>query len=353
MLDKQGQTVGQGAAAIQAGGNVVVNINQGLSATEVRQIVHDVLQTTLAEYKGVALAIAKARGEEVTEKFVTKLLADNPAGIEQAQTPDFQDSLFVLQKEYAKVGDEELGDLLVGLLVDQTKENDRTLLRNVLNEALRTAPRLSSDQISAISALFILFNVTNNGIDTLDTLGGFLQQHLKPFIKELENLSQASVSHLEFVGCGTNQPFASNGIEENFGRIYAGLFQKGITDQVVVDAGLSQQARALIIPCLNDSSQKQVAALNEQVLRDRAATVGLDESDIAKLFTLLQQGTMSPVEIRSTILSVAPYLKDLLDGWEKSPAKSFFLSVIGRAIAHGNVKRVIDGKFAPLSVWVS
>jgi hypothetical protein len=353
MLDKQTQDATEGSTAIQAGGNVVLNITQGLSATEVRQIVLDVLQVTLAEYKGVALAIAKMRGEEITEKLVEKLLIQNPEGIQQAQTPDFQDSLFFLQKEYAKVGDDELGDLLVNLLVDQTKEEARTLLRNVLNEALRTAPRLTASQIAAISALFIIFNVTNQAVESFEVLGQFLDKHLRPFVGDLEKISQGSISHLEFVGCGTNQPLTQNNLEETFGRMYLGLFQKGISDKQVSDSEISAKGSTLFITCINDAEKKQVAALNEQVLREKASQLNLPEDEVVKLLELLKQGAMAHPEIKDKLLSIAPYLQNVFQNWEKSPVKSFYLSVIGRAIAHGNVKRVIGETFAPLSVWVS
>jgi len=51
------------------------------------------------------MELAQARAEAVTDKFLQKLIAEHPVGLQQAQTPDFQDALFTVQKEHAKAGD--------------------------------------------------------------------------------------------------------------------------------------------------------------------------------------------------------------------------------------------------------
>jgi hypothetical protein len=352
MLDKQAQTATDGSTAIQAGGNVTV-INQGVPASEVREIAREVCKSILGEYTGLAIETARRRGEEITERLIEKLLIENPQAIKQAQTPEFQDSLLTIQREHAKVGDDELGGLLVDLLVDQTKEASRSLLRNVLNEALRAAPRLSPDQIAALSALFILFNVTYEGANSLEELGKFLDQHLKPFAPQLLRVSEASLSHLEFVGCGIIQPLTTNSIEAALGKIYCGLFQKGVDQDEVQKMDFGPIARGLIIPCLNDPHKLQVAALSERVLERRVNEQNISDEEAKKLLLLLQQGVMAPEQIREKLQTIAGYLQPIFEKWEKMALKSFSLTVVGRAIAHANVKRVIGGPFAPLAVWVA
>jgi hypothetical protein len=352
MLDKQNQAASDGSTAIQAGGNVTV-INQGTPASEVREIAREVCKSVLGEYTGLAIETARKRGEEITERLIEKLLLENPTAINQAQTPEFQDSLLTIQREHAKVGDEELAGLLVDLLVDQTKEASRSLLRNVLNEALRTAPRLSPNQIAALSALFILFNVTYEGANSLEELGKFLDQHLKPFASQLLRVSEASLSHLEFAGCGIIQPLTSNTVEAAFGKIYSGLFQKGISQDEVEKMSLSPIAQTLIIPCLNDSQKLQVGTLSDRILERRVKEQKISDEEAKKLLTLLQQGLMTPEQIQKKLLQIAVYLQPVFEKWEKMALKSFSLTVVGRAIAHANIKRTIEGPFAPLAVWVA
>jgi hypothetical protein len=60
-----------------------------------------------------------------------------------------QYAVFTAQREFARSGDDQLGDILVDILVDRTKEPDRSLLQIVLNESLNVAPKLTADQLAA------------------------------------------------------------------------------------------------------------------------------------------------------------------------------------------------------------
>ena len=117
MLNKdQSQDVGGGATAIQAGGSVTV-VNVGVTASEARQIALDVAKATFYELTGAAKETASIRVEEITEQVIKKLETDYPEGLQKAKDPDFQYALYTVQKEYARNGDKDLGDLLVDLLV--------------------------------------------------------------------------------------------------------------------------------------------------------------------------------------------------------------------------------------------
>ena len=136
MLNKdQKQNIAQGSTAIQAGGNVTIT-KTGLTYAEVRDVALDVFRANFYELAGVAKETAKARAEEITEEFLSKLQKEHPAGLEKSNDPDFQYALFTVQKEYARNGDKDLGDLLVDLLVDRSKQEQRDILQIVLNESL-------------------------------------------------------------------------------------------------------------------------------------------------------------------------------------------------------------------------
>ncbi|MER2512158.1 MAG: LPO_1073/Vpar_1526 family protein, partial [Nitrosomonas ureae] len=97
MLNKdQSQEVGEGATAIQAGGNVSVT-KVGLSYSEVRDVALDVFRANFYELAGAAKEIARERAEQITEEFLKKLETDNPAGLGKSEDPDFQYALFTVQ----------------------------------------------------------------------------------------------------------------------------------------------------------------------------------------------------------------------------------------------------------------
>ena len=107
---KQNQEVGDGATAVQAGGNLTIT-HIGLSYPEVRQVALDVFRSNFYHLAGAAVETARARAEEITEEFLRKLEREHPDGFKKSQDPDFQHALFTVQREYARNGDKDLGDL--------------------------------------------------------------------------------------------------------------------------------------------------------------------------------------------------------------------------------------------------
>ena len=122
-MSKQTQKGGDHSTNIQAH---AVAITQGPSVAEVRALALDVFRANFLELAGQAAEAARARAEEITEKFLKELQQQHKQGLKQAQDPDFQYALYTAQREYARCGDKELGDLLVDLLVDRTKQENAT-----------------------------------------------------------------------------------------------------------------------------------------------------------------------------------------------------------------------------------
>ena len=126
------QKTGNNSTSFQAQ-NII--INQGASEQEVREIALNVFKDNFIELSDIAKNTAKIRAEEITNDFVKKLQNENPEALNKAQDPDFQDALFNVQKEYAKSGDKELGDLLVNLLADRTQHDQRTIAQIEIGRA--------------------------------------------------------------------------------------------------------------------------------------------------------------------------------------------------------------------------
>jgi hypothetical protein len=219
----QEQLVGTGSAAIQAGRDI--QITTGLSYNDVREVALDIFRANFYELAGEAAETAKNRAEQITEKFLSQLQEENPDGFQKAVDPDFQYSLFTVQKEYARNGDKELGHLLVDLLVDRSKQEQRDILSIVLNESLATAPKLTESQLAVLAVIFMLKYTQNHGIGNHEMFGAYLDANVSPFAAKLPTTT-ASYQHLEFCGCGSVGVLAKT-LEDILGTTYQGLFVKG------------------------------------------------------------------------------------------------------------------------------
>ena len=347
---KQGQSQQGTGLAVQAGKNVTINF-QGITASEVRALALDVFKANLLEFRGIAQSLAIERGEAITDKFISMLQAENPDGLQQAQSPDFQDALFTVQKEFAKANDQALGELLVDLLVDRTKQNSRNLLQLVLTESLNTAPKLTSGQIATLTVVFILRHTQNNA-GTLDSLREFLEANVKPFISDMAT-SSASFGQLEFTGCGSVS-ISQLTLEDVFQQTYAGLFRKGFDEYRPTEMQIPVlQYPMLYTRCLNDPSKLQIRALNQDQLRQVLDGLTLPPDVRVKFENLFNEGMMTHDEVRIKIIEIAPFFEPLFHIWNTTSLKQFLLTSVGMAIGHANGKRITKVDVAPLSIWIN
>lgn len=353
MFDKpQTQSQDGSGIALQAGQDITITLNRGMSYQEVRSIALDVSRANLLEFQGVAMQMAQARAEVVTEKFLEKLRVEHIQGLQQAQTPDFQDALFTVQKEYAKAGDEELGDLLVDLLVDRTKQVDRNLMQLVLNEALHTAPKLPGAQVATLSIIFLLRSVRFYNSATVAMLADNIKKHLSPVFANYTT-NPSTFAHLAFTSCGTAVTFDLVSLEQIWLSEFPGLFKTGF-DRARLDAEQVDPAikSSLVMRCLNDPTKLQLSAVRPNVLDEQLGKLNASAEDAVKMRALYAEAAMSQEQVKEKMVAVDPFFEDVFKAWNSTPMNAFSLTSVGMAIGHANIKRHV-GEFSPLSIWVN
>lgn len=346
-MKDQNQIAGDNATNIQAGG--AVTINQGLSYADARQIALDVFTGNFMQLAGEAADIARRRAEEITEEFLRKLQNQNPNGITQSKEPDFQHALFTIQKEYARCNDMELGNLLVDLLVDRTKHPSRSILQIVLNESLSVAPKLTADQLAALSIVFYFRYTIHNGTGNLYALLSAIDRYAIPFIDKLES-KESCYQHLEYSGCGTIG-IGKVDLGNIFRTNYSGFFSKGFDEKTFQSNKLEIPiTHPIFRPCVNNSENFQTNALNEKAIELEAQKLGI-EKDLKKIINLHNKTLMSSAEIKDLIIEKRPQMEKLFDAWEKTLGR-FTLTSVGIAIGHANIKKAA-GEFTDLSIWIN
>ena len=350
MLDKdQSQTAEDGSTAIQAARDVNIT-NVGLSYSEVHQIALDVFRSNFYQLAGLAQDIARQRAEEITESFLKKLQTENPEGMKKSEDPDFQHALFTVQREFARNGDRDLGELLVDLLVDRSKQGNRDILQIVLNESLSTAPKLTDEQLAILAIIFLFRYTKNNRIGNQTDLGFYFDQHVSPFSSKIVK-ANSSYQHLEFTSCGSIQ-MGEVSLEQCLEASYQGLFLKGFEQDEIIKRGITVgNDQRFFIPCLNDSTKIQVRANNREALEKHLDTHQLNFEDKTKILELFTINKMSHNEIKEKCISIRPYMENIFNVWANSPMKSFTLTSVGMSIGHANLKRLV-GEFASLEIWI-
>lgn len=350
MFDKgQKQEAGENTVAIQAGGNIV--ITAGITASEARSIALDVAKATFYELTGVAKDTASLRIEEITNQVISKIESEYPEGLKKAIDPDFQYALYTVQKQYGRTGDKDLGDLLVDLLVDRSKQESRDILQIVLNESLETAPKLTGGQLSILAITFLLRYTKNNQIINNEALGDYFDKHISPFIGKITK-SGASYQHLQFTGCGSTGPTAVT-IEHILKLSYPGIFSKGFDPQIIIEREISIGPNLNFFRvCLNDPQKIQVSYLDDESLKTGLEEHRVPDGDKEKIKALFKENLMNDAEIKEKCIKTRPYMEEIFNIWDNSEMNSLTLTSVGMAIGHANIKRFI-GEFADLSSWIN
>lgn len=137
MIKDQVQKQQAGDSSTNLQGQSIV-IHQGISYSDAKEIALDVYKSNFLQLSQDAAELARARAEEITDNFLTKLKDENEAAVTEMSQPGMQAALFEAQKQYAKTGDKNLEGLLVDILVERASTPERNIYQIVLDLLLHS-----------------------------------------------------------------------------------------------------------------------------------------------------------------------------------------------------------------------
>lgn len=164
-----------------------------------------------------------------------------------------------------------------------------------------------------------------------------IRKEIEPFYFEWYT-AEKLYSHLKYTGCvaileGVN---TYKTIPEMYKEMYAGLFNKGFTEQEFEEYmgkpwHIFKDALAI---CQTDRSKIQLNALRLEWFKNFLEQKEYSEDDKNKLISLYEQTTMSEGEIVENITAEISWFRDMNNKWESERTyKSLSLTSVGMAIA--------------------
>lgn len=347
-LTKQSQKGGAESTNVQA--KEVVIHQHSLSYEDVKNIALDVFKNNFEHLSAVARETARARAEEITDQFLQRLEEKNKEGIKRAETPQFQMSLLTVQREYVRTGDRELGALLVDLLVDITKGNQRDVLQIVLEECLTVAPKLTIAQIASLAVIFAVRYCRRLDTVSPERLAEFFSRTLKPFVS-LASKSNTTYQHLEYSGCGTTG-IGRLTVSRVLAETYTALFSRPFTKEEFEVAVPEPVPAGTVIPSKLESGKLQFGVISAEVLQEEYERLGIGSDTLQKVTGFWSMRRMNDSEIREKAIEWCPEMRALFELWDDSTMKHFTLTSVGIGVAHAAV-RSRTGFDADLSVWIN
>ncbi|AKB47854.1 hypothetical protein MSKOL_2077 [Methanosarcina sp. Kolksee] len=204
----------------QAQGDII--IYNGLSYGDVKTICMEVFKQNFYELSIVAKEIATQRVEELINKFLHQLMSENQEGLNQVVDPDFQYALYIAQRDYARCGDPALFDMLIRLLIERTKETERSLLQIVLNESIAVVSKLTKEELDTLTALFVIeYHSKDYKFDNIPGFVNYINTYILPFWKSIKK-ENSLFAHLQYAGCGVYTWVGTTGLERFLDSRYKG-----------------------------------------------------------------------------------------------------------------------------------
>jgi len=350
MINNSSQKQDAGDNSTNLQGQQVI-VNQGISYSDAKEIASDVFKANFIELKQEAASIAQERAEEVTEKVISQLSERHPESINEFETPALQDALFTVQKQYAISGDQDLGDLLVDILVDRAAAPKRDMVQIVLDESLGIAPKLTLEQFDTLTLNFLLISTRRLDVKNYEELLAHFRKRIVPFIDKLSD-RHSDYTHLEYLGCGHVRAGNYGQLEGNLRETYKAFFSKGFSaEELKEKVGEEANLQGLVIQCFHDTDKLQIGVLDEDVLDKISDRNGLVSDKKQKLKQLFESSTKPANEVKEMLIDAIPEMERVFEVWRNSPFDQFELTSVGIAIAHANYRRKI-GDTMDLSIWI-
>lgn len=350
MSSGQQQEASDGSIAVQSGGNTT--INQGLSAEEVKSIVKT-LADQLPAYTAAANQLINERLTAFEEKVLSKFANPPTADASAFKQPDFLYLLGQAQHAYARSGDDVSCDVMIDLIAERSKQDQRNRLQLSLNAAVEKVPLLTIEEFAELSLAFYLRRTIRGGYANLDEVAAELNGLVVP-LAEASSAIGASYEYLVALGCATLSPFSMK-LMDVLARRYAGLISKGRTKAQLTQTLPAEHKSALdnwIIPCTNNPDLVQLKAVNERHFLEVTKDTPLTELQRKAAWNSFADSTWTEEEFLQNMKVRVPGLEGLFEKWANSNLPKLEPTAIGIAIAYGNLSRM-EGFKADLSIWIS
>jgi hypothetical protein len=323
----------------------------GVSYVDAKNIAMDVFAENFTKLSHEAHRVAFERAEEFVANYLHELHSRNPTAIGNLQDPGIQSNILGAQSGFAKSGDQDLGEVLVDILVDRTGRTDRNITALSLSQALDVVQKLTTAQFAALSASFIFKELAAVGLSSHHDLYKRYLGYTHPFDGVLQTLTSSDLQYLAALGCMTvsASPFS---IPQMLRSEYTGFFARGL-DADVVTFIKDLVGTPLLRRSLRDASLWEFDALGEEILTEKLQGLGLaDRKDL--FLELSRNNLLSDEDILEEFGASDPMMRRLLSAYNDLGLPHYSNTAIGTAIGHANLRRETGGAFdTSVEVWIS
>ena len=330
---------GDSSTSLLAGRDVVIN---GLTYSDARQLFVDLYDQNVQRLTAEASRLAADRVEVFATNFLLQLTERNPQAINALADPDVYQDILSAQRHYAASGDDDLGEVLVNLLVNRAGYSLEKFSKVVLGAALDIAPLLTAEHWNALSLIFSVRELLprQTSVATVEDLGKFAAATIRPLTSSIPRTA-SHFRHILYTGCGTATSHES--LARLLGDKLPWLFSGPVRlfDVMLVHPAAS----SLLETCATDPSAMQFSRETYADLTTVAQAAGIPGGCFSALRHLMDEGRISEAACRSRLKRYIPDIEELDAIWSNTPSSETVLTPVGIAIALANIQRALNQRY--------
>ena len=200
MGDRQEQHVGSESTAMQAGRDLTVVQNQGVSVADVEEICLLVYQKNFPALLEKAGEAAKNNAQEFAKSLKAEI-DEKSKEIDLAQfaDPDVQAAIYDAVQATARRGEKANPSMLVDLIAERVSFSTNDFKNIVISEAIKVVPKLTKSHIAYLSFIHYMTSTT---VEKCSHVSG-----IEPYSREVLSLVSAGFSlsrsqkkHIQYAG---------------------------------------------------------------------------------------------------------------------------------------------------------
>ena len=200
MGDKQEQNVGSESTGIQAGRDVTLTQNYGLSLADVEKLCSLFFEKNFPALREEALQAAKNYVQEFAASLGAKIVEkSNEIDFERFADPDVQAVINDAVQANARKGEKANPSVLVDLITERVSFSTNDYKNIVISEAVTVVPKLTKAQIAYLSFIHYMTRITVTKIPNLSRLEPWSRTVLS-VVSAGFHLSDSQKRHIQYAG---------------------------------------------------------------------------------------------------------------------------------------------------------
>ena len=200
MGDKQEQHVGQEGTAMQAGRDLTVTNNYGLSVADVKALCLQVFRDNFPALREEASRAAKNNVQDFVKSLEVKIVEKSKhIDFGRFSDPDVQATINDAVLANARKGEKANPSVLVDLITERVSSSTNDYKDIVISEAVTVVPKLTKAQMAYLSFIHYMIRIIVQNLSHVSGLEPYSRKVLQ-LVEPGFSLSESQKRHIEYAG---------------------------------------------------------------------------------------------------------------------------------------------------------